>query len=161
MKKLAAVFMFGALLAAGAGWAGADKTVSRDEVLKAIAVFQADPSSRQGADAAGTIFAFAKTNDAVRISLSHAVAPWMKKNDAPDADTRGMLLAAYVAGNLNSQLKSGKSHDDVYAGWQQVLATYAKLLAINPAAKISEVEQLKDKEAEGRLQAYADQVGGK
>ncbi|HUB67656.1 MAG TPA: hypothetical protein VL981_09245 [Candidatus Methylacidiphilales bacterium] len=159
MKKLAAIFLLGVLGTAGTGEAVADKTVSRDEVLKAIAVFQADPSSRRGADAAETIFTFAKTSNAVRVSLSHAVAPWMKKKDAPDADTRGMLLAAYVAGNLDAQLKSGKNSDDVYAGWLQVLATYAQLLAINPAAKISEVEELKNKEADGKLQAYAEEVG--
>ena len=161
MKKLASVFVFGVLLGAAAANADAGKTVSRDEVLKAISVFQADPSSREGSDASETILAFARTSDAVHISLSHAVVPWVKKGDSPDADTRGMLLAAYVAGNVGSQLKSGKVHDDVYAGWQQVLATYAQLLAINPAAKISEVEGLKDKAADGKLQAYADEVGGK
>ena len=161
MKKLAVAFVVGVLLGASAVKADANKTVSRDEVLKAISVFQTDPSSRQGSDAAETILAFAKTSDAVRISLSHAVVPWLKKGDSPDADTRNMLLTAYVAGNIISQLKSGKAHDDVYAGWQQVLTTYAQLLVINPAAKISEVEGLKDKEADGKLQAYADEVGGK
>ena len=161
MKKLAVVFVLGVLLGAGAARAGADKTVSRDEVLKAISVFQTDPSSQQGADASETIMAFARTSDAIHISLSHAVVPWVKKGDSPDADTRTMLLTAYVVGNISSQLKSGKPHDDVYAGWEQVLTTYAQLLAINPAAKISEVEGLKDKEAEGKLQAYANEVGGK
>jgi hypothetical protein len=161
MKKLAAVFVFGALLGASVTKADADKTVSRDEVLKAISVFQADPSSQQGSDASETILAFARTSDAVHISLSHAVVPWVKKEDSPDADTRNMLLAAYVAGNVSSQLKSGKAHDDVYAGWQQMLATYDQLLAINPVAKISEVENLKDKEADGKLQTYANEVSGK
>ncbi|MCE0496667.1 MAG: hypothetical protein LV481_01785 [Methylacidiphilales bacterium] len=161
MKNLAAIFVLGALLGASVTRASAERTVSRDEVLKAISVFQADPSSQQGSEASETILAFARTSDAVHISLSHAVVPWVKKGDSPDADTRNMLLAAYVAGNVSSQLKSGKAHDDVYAGWEQVLTTYAQLLAINPAAKISEVEDLKDREADGKLQAYADEVSGK
>jgi hypothetical protein len=162
MKKTASIFAAALLLVtAGAARADADKTVSRDDVLKAIKVFEIDPASRQGSDASETIFAFAKTSHAVQVSLSHAVAPWMKHGDAPDADTRGMLLTAYVAGNVEAQLQSGKAHDDIYAGWQQVLATYAKLLAINPAAKISEVEDLKDKEAAGKLRDYAAEVGGK
>ena len=161
MKKLAAVMVLGALLGSLAAGADADKAVSRDEVQKAISVFQEDPSSHQGSDAAETILAFARSSDLVHISLSHSVVPWMKKADAPDADTRTMLLAAYVAGNVTSQLKSGKAHDDVYAGWEQVLMTYTQLLAINPAAKISEVEELKNKEKEGKLEAYAGQVGEK
>jgi hypothetical protein len=161
MKKLAAVLGFAVLLGAGVAHAGTTAPVSKEAVLKAITVFQEDPSSQQGSEASETILAFARSSDAVHISLSHDVVPWMKKSDAPDADTRTMLLAAYVAGNVSSQLKSGRVHDDIYAGWEQVLTTYAQLLAINPAAKISEVNELKSKEAAGKLQAYAAEIGGK
>jgi opacity protein-like surface antigen len=163
MKKLAAIFALGAMLAAHAAGADTDKAaVSRDQVLKAISDFQSDPSSRQGAAAGEMIINFARTSSAVHITLSHAVVPWMKKgDDVSDADTRNMLLQAYVAGNIGAQLKSGKAQDDVYEGWEQVLETYTELLAINPAAKISEVEDLKKKEAAGKLQSYAAEVGGK
>jgi hypothetical protein len=160
MNRLAVVFALGAVLGTGDVRA-ADQPVSRDEVLQAITVFQTDPTSHQGSDAAETIIAFARTSDAVHISLSHEVVPWMKNGDPPDADTRTMLLAAYVAGNVSSQLKSGKVHDDIYAGWQQVLTTYAQILAINPAAKISEVEDLRSREAAGKLQSYAEELGKK
>jgi len=151
--------MFGTLMAAGTGLAQADKTVSKDAALKAIEVFQKDASNAEGVAAASTIMAFVRTSDTVRVSLSKAVVPWLKGgSEAPDADTRGMLLTAYVAGNIHSQLISGKPGDDVYAGWQQVLATYAQLLEINPAAKVQEVDDLKKKNADGKLRAYADQV---
>jgi len=147
------------LLLADAGSVQADKTVSRDAALQAIAVFQKDASSAEGVSAASTIMAFVRTSDAVHVSLSKAAVPWLKGGpEAPDADTRGMLLTAYIAGNIHSQLAGGKSGDDVYAGWQQVLATYAQLLEINPAAKIAEVDDLKKKEAAGNLRAYAAEV---
>lgn len=154
MKNLLGALMLGALMLAGTGIAQA-KTVSRDDVLDAITVFQKDASSREGIAAASTIMAFARSSDAVHLSISKAVAPWVKGQDAPDADTRGMLLTAYIAGNIHAQLASGKAGDDVYAGWQQVLATYAQLVQINPAAKLPEVEELKKKEAAGALRAYA------
>ena len=159
MIRLPLVFVAALLL----GWGAmvtdaAAQPVSREEVLKSIAVFQKEPSSPGGFAAASTIQAFARHSEAVHISLSKAVIPWMKGPDASDADTRKMLLAAYLAGNVEAQLKSGKAADDPYAGWEQVLATYAQLLHINSAAKIPEVEGLKSKSADGTLRAYAARV---
>src|SRR5271168_3006285 len=100
MKLPLSLFALAALMLAGMGLARADKTVSKDTALQAITVFQKDASSAEGVAAASTIVAFARTSDAVRLSLSKTVVPWLKGGpEAPDADTRGMLLAAYIAGN--------------------------------------------------------------
>lgn len=158
MKHLLAAFLLGTWCLAGMGVAQADKVISKDAVLKAIGVFQKDPSSAEGVAAASTIIAFAKTSDAVHISLSKAIAPWLKSQDAPDADTRSMLLSAYVAGDVRSQLQSGKAGDDIYAGWQQVIATYDQLHQINPTVKFPEIDDLKAKEKTGTLRSYAAEV---
>ncbi len=158
MKRLLAAFLLGAWMVAGMDGARADTAVSREAVLKAIEIFQKDPSSTEGVAAASTIMSFARKSDAVHLSLSKAVVPWLKKPDEPDADTRGMLLTAYVAGDIRSQLKSGKAEDDIYAGWQQVLVTYDQLHQINPTVKFPEIEELKTKEKAGTLQAYAAEV---
>jgi hypothetical protein len=158
MNYLSAAIALSAWLFLSSGIALADKSVSKNAALEAIAVFQKDASSAEGVAAASTIMSFARSSDAVHLSLSKAVVPWLKGQDAPDADTRGMLLTAYVAGNMQAQIKSGKAADDVYAGWQQVLATYAQLVQINPAAKLPEIEELKKKEAAGALRAYAAEV---
>jgi hypothetical protein len=141
--------------------ASADTAVTKAQALKAIDEFQKDPSSKDGFAAAATFTAFAKTSSVVHISLSQDVAPWTRDKDASDADTRTILLNAYIAGNIAAQLKSGHPGDDVYSGWEQVLNTYAQLLHINSAAKIEEVEELKKKEADGALQAYAAEVSKK
>lgn len=161
MKHLLAAFLLGLLILLGLQTAQADKAVSRDAVRKAIELFQQDPSSVGGLSAASSIMAFAKSSDAVHISISKAVAPWLKSQDAPDADTRSILLAAYVAGNVRSQLDSGKAQDDVYAGWQQVIATYDQLRQINPTVKMPEIDDLKAKEKAGTLRAYAAARTGK
>ncbi len=160
MKYLSALFLFGTLSLAGIVMAHADKPVTKAAVLNAIAVFQKDPSSKEGFAAGATILAFAKSSGTIHLSLSKAVAPWVKGPDESDADTREILLNAYLVGNVQSQLKSGHPQDDVYAGWEQVLNTYAQLLRINSAAKIAEVEVLKKKEADGELQSYANEVAG-
>jgi len=162
VKNLLHLLVLVVLLLTGAVGAGAaDKAASKADVLSAIVVFQKDPSSKEGYAAAETIINFAEKSDAVRISLSKAVVPWLKDKDASDADTRNILLGAYVAGNVGAQLKSSKPVDNVYAGWEQVLVTYAQLLQINSAAKITEVEELKQKDADGTLRAYAAEIAGK
>ena len=147
----------------GAVAAGPEKAVTKDEALKAITVFQTDPVSKEGFAATAVFMSYAMHSDKIHISLSHSVVPWLKDKDASDEDTRKLLLGAYVAGNLESQLKSGKAVDDVYSGWEQVLTTYAQLLRINSAAKIAEVDELKRKDANGVLRDYANEVqsGGK
>jgi len=139
----------------------ADAGVTKAQALKAIDVFQKDPTSKEGFAAASTFMTFASKSPSVHISISKAVVPWKKDKDASDADTRKILLAAYVAGNLESQLKSGHAVDDVYAGWEQVLMTYTQLLHINSAAKVSEVDDLRVKDEHGELRAYASEMAKK
>ncbi len=138
--------------------AGAEPVVSKADVLKAIKTFQMEPTSPDGFAAATTIMAFAAKSSAVHISISKAVIPWIKDKDATDSDTRHILLAAYVAGNVEAQLKSGHPADDVYSGWEQVFTTYAQLIHINSAAKIEEVDELREKDEHGELRAYAAEV---
>jgi len=161
MKLIFNLFLALLIYVSGSQIVHAAPAVTKAQALKAIDEFQKDPSSKEGFAAAATFTDFAKTSTAVHISLSRNVAPWLKDKNASDADTRTILLNAYVAGNLSAQLKSGHPGDDVYAGWEQVLNTYAQLLHINSAAKIEEVEDLKKKEADGTLLTYANEVEGK
>jgi len=162
MKFLSAFFLGLLLLVSGHDSTfAADADITKAQALKAIDVFQKDPTSKDGFAAASTFMAFAAKSPTVHISISKAVVPWKKDKDASDADTRKILLAAYVAGNLESQLKGGHAVDDVYAGWEQVLTTYTQLLHINSAAKISEVDDLRVKDEHGELRAYAAEMAKK
>ena len=136
----------------------APSSAPKSDILKTIGVFQKDPITPAGFKAGEKVMAFAKTSPQVSVSISHATVPWYKGKDETDADTRHILLTAYVAGNIAAQLKSGKRQDEIYAGWLQVLATYGQLLRINSAAKVSEVDNLLKKQTEGTLQSYAGEV---
>ena len=151
------IFCFASLLHP----ARADTPITKAQVLKAINTFQTDPVGKEGFAASAVIMTFARSSAAVHVSVTRDTTPWLTNKDASDADTRNILLTAYVAGNLAAQLKSGHASDDVYAGWEQLLNTYAQLLHINSAAKIEEVEELKKKEADGTLLNYATEVEGK
>ena len=161
MKFFAPLTLVLLLLCAATSTVLADKTASKADIMKAIETFQKDPSSKEGFAAAAVIINFAKTSPVIRISVTHETTPWLTDKNASDADTRNILLNAYIAGNVKAQLKLGHPLDDVYAGWEQVLDTYAQLLRINSAAKIEEVDELKKKDADGALQAYADSLGTK
>lgn len=158
MRYVLAVLLAAAVFASGGKTLAADQAVTKAQVLKAIDTFQKDPVSKEGFAASTTIVAFAQKSPLVRISLSKTVVPWMKDKGASDTDTRQILLAAYIAGNVSAQLKSGRPTDEIYAGWEQVLNTYAQLLRINSAAKVEEVEDLKKKDADGSLSGYAEEI---
>jgi hypothetical protein len=161
MKILPVALLLGLLTLAGTGAAWADKHVSKADALEAIAVFSKDPSSKEGFAAGATILAYAKSSDSVHVYLSKDALPWLKDQNADDADTRDMLVTAYLAGNLRSQITKGNSYDDPYAGWQQVFLTYAQLKAINPTVKFSEVDDLKEKDKNGSLRLYAQEIAAK
>ncbi len=129
-RYLSVVFVFMLMSALGNRLATADQTVSKTEALKAIDTFQKDPSSKEGFAAAATFMAFAQKSPLVHISLSRTSLRGSRKTQLMPIP-REILLNAYVAGNLEAQLKSGKAVDSIYAGWEQVLTTYAQLLHIN------------------------------
>jgi hypothetical protein len=158
MKLILALFLGLLLFVSSSHAVIAAPAVTKAQVLKAIDEFQKDPSSKEGFAAGAIIIQFVKTSPSVHVSVTRDTAPWLTDKNASDADTRNILLTAFVAGNISPQLKSGHPGDDVYAGWEQVLNTYAQLLRINSAAKIEEVEDLKKKEADGTLLNYATEV---
>jgi hypothetical protein len=162
MKILPAALLLGLLIMlAGTGAARADKHVSKADALAAIGVFSKDPSSKEGFAAGATLLAYTKSSDSVHVYLSKDALPWLKDKNADDSDTRDMLVTAYLAGNVRSQILKGNSYDDPYSGWQQVFLTYAQLKAINPTVKFSEVDDLKEKDKDGTLRAYADKIAAK
>ena len=69
-------------------------------------------------------------------------------------EERLTLLAAFVAGNLDSQLVRGLKKDDAYAGDLQLIQTYRQLQKRNPRLRILAVEKLAELESRGQLKEY-------
>jgi hypothetical protein len=131
----------------------AKPAVTKEMVQAAIENFRKDPLPAIEQGTARTIMNFGEASSEVSISLSSKVVPWLGgKMD----ERRSLLLAAYVAGNLESQLKEGKKANDSLAGIQQAITTYRQLQKADANFRVEELEKLIAIDAEGGLKAYLE-----
>ena len=118
----------------------ASESVTKDQVLDAIRVFEAnaagsltaqksaDEANSAVATASNTILKFALESDLVVIDLGTDSVPWcdVKKglSELSNSGERGLLLAAYLSGCVKAQLLSGKQDPNPYPGWVAMLRVY-------------------------------------
>ena len=124
--------------------------VSKEDARRAIAIFRRDPLNSQGEMTRPIILTFAKDSPDVEVSVSDKRLAWIGNPSVPEETSR-ILLVAYVAGNVQSQLDSGKSKDDPIAAAEQVIATYGQLRRANPELRVREVEELIRLQKQGKL----------
>ena len=125
-------------------------TVSKDDARRAIAIFRRDPLNAQGEMTQPIILKFAQDDPDVEVSLSDKRLAWLGNKAVPN-ETKRTLLVAYVAGNVQSQLDSGKAKDDPVAAAEQVIATYRQLQRADSKLKVREVEELVTLQKQGKL----------
>lgn len=146
------------LACAACGWGA---TPTRHEVLQAIAVMEKSVSSPEAAEAAKLIVVYAQVSDDVMVDIGPDQLPWVNEAWDLDKDREGalksMLMAAFVAGNVKSQIKNDRAEDDTYSGWIFVIETYHRLRAKKPFRSPS-IEALARLQAEGRLLQHARDV---
>jgi len=133
--------------------------VTRREVLAAIAVLENDVTSAEAFGAAATVARFGQESDDVLITVGVETLPWVQA-DAPEAEAkvRALLMAAYFAGDIKSQLEKHRPVDDPYSGWLSVIKAYRQILKKQPEMVIPEVEDLVRKEKAGTLKRQADEL---
>ena len=133
--------------------------VTRREVLAAIAVLQKDVTSPDAMAAAATVTRFGKDSDDVLITVGSETLPWVQA-DVPDAEVRvrALLMAAYFAGNIKSQLEKRQPVDDPYSGWLAAIKAYRQILRKQPDMVVPELEDLISKEEAGTLKAEAERL---
>ena len=148
-----------ALIALSASIAVRAEPVTRREVLAAIAVLEDDVTSADAIAAAATIARFGQESDEVLITVGADTLPWVQA-DVPEAQAkvRALLMAAYFAGDIKSQLEKRRSVDDPYRGWLSVIRAYRQILKKQPDMVIPEVEELVRKEKTGTLKHEADEL---
>lgn len=131
----------------------ADPVITKEMALKAVTLFRDDPLSEEGRAAAAIILTFADKNPSVMLVLSKKAFPVF---DVPGVSQKekSVLLAAFSAGNLNSQLLRGVKKDDAYAGDLQLIETYRQLKKKNPKLKIPGIEKMAEMEQRGELKRY-------
>ena len=125
-------------------------TVSKEDARRAITIFRRDPLNAQGEMTRPIILKFAEDDPDVEISLSDKRMAWIG-NKSVSEETRRVLLVAYVAGDVQSQLDSGKTKDDPVAAAEQVIATYRQLQRADAKLKVREVEELITLQKQGKL----------
>lgn len=152
MRWLAIPLLIFVTLAQSLG-ASADLVITKEVALKAIVIFRDNPLSEDGQGAAALIIKFVDQNHDVLVGLTKKTVPIL---DAPGVSQKekALLLAAFAAGNADSQLLRGVKKDDPYAGDLQLIQTYRQLQKKNPRLKITAVEKLAEMEQRGELKHY-------
>lgn len=127
--------------------------ITKEMALKAIGVFRDDPLSEDGRAAAAIIILFVEKSPEVVVDLNRKAFPVFGAPGVSQKET-SLLLAAFAAGNLDSQLLRGVRKDDAYAGDLQMIETYRQLQKKNPKLKIAAVEKMAEMERRGELKRY-------
>ena len=147
------------------------KAMTQAQALEAIQTFEgnlptgisvgeksAKDSTEKMAAAANAIVQYAIQSDSVVVDMGPDSVTWcdVKKGVAGMAHSgeRGLLFAAYLAGEIKAQLHAGKSDPNPYAGWVETLHVY-KALRLRDGLKIAEIEVLAQKQKDGSLEAFA------
>ena len=126
---------------------------SKPDALAAIDRFLASPGP---GDDAKVINRFAEESKDCLVSISPNVLPWVTRD--PAYKYHGALLTAFIAGNVRSQLQSGKVEDDAYAGTLAVIQAYNKLRERDKDFTAPEIEKQIALEKTGELKAHIEKA---
>ena len=125
--------------------------VTAEQALAAWDTFRADPEHRL--DVATTFLKFMQ-GGSVHTVLRSDVLFWMYAPYPPDV--QAVLYAAYMGGNLDSQLRGKKDGDDPEAGMAAALDAWAALKKTHPNVNIARLDELAAARQVGRLGAALD-----
>ena len=126
---------------------------TKKETLKLIERFKKEKDfSVESLKKYAKIINYAVESDDVYIKLSAKTMPWMG-NDKLDTYSP-VFLMAFIAGNLEAQLKLNVKMDKPYEGILMVIAVYKKMKNKNNDLVIEEIEFLIEKEKNKELLKY-------
>lgn len=123
---------------------------------KAIEVLISAPDSPAARTAGRVVLKFAGTSPNYKIQISLCYLPWANSPDLPDGNQ--MLMAAFVAGNLQEQILKNSSRPEPYAGALAVIEVYQKMLRTRPDFKIPKVEEFIAMEKRGVLRSHIESL---
>jgi hypothetical protein len=129
--------------------------VSEKEFRQASSRLLEDPLNPSADEQAKTIVRFVVQSPKVLIVFREEDQKWLGgKGDKQ----RGLLMAAYAAGNAASQLNSGVKRNDRYAGLLTLFRVYRALRERDAKIKNPEVEKLLDLQRADKLLKYVQQL---
>ncbi len=128
---------------------------TKEAARRAITIFRQDPFSPRGRAAGDGVRAFAEKSDDVILEVNKKRAPFLSNLKLAEGD-RVLLLAAFIVGNVDSQLLRNEKKDDPYAGELEVINVYKQMKKRNPAIDLPEVQNFMDLEKRGELKSYIE-----
>jgi len=136
-------------------------TPSKHDVLLAINVLEKNITSPEARDAAKTVVVYAQESEDVMVDIGQDQLPWIGErwglDKAREQNNQSLLLAAFVAGNIRSQIKNDKAEDDTYSGWVFAIDAYKRLRTKAPFRSPA-METLLKMEDDGTLLQHARDV---
>ena len=108
-------------------------------VLKAIAMFAADPGGTNAAGAMAIIVNFVEASTNVEVGICAELQPWMCRK--PAIKKGGTLLAAFIAGNIRPQLEKHVNQDHPAEGVVLMCEVYKTLRQRGLIQAVPELEQ--------------------
>jgi len=143
-------------LSVGASTPTPEPEITKEMAIKAATLFRnADPFSSDALGYAAILIRFTEKSPEVMIKVSHKPLPFLSSKKLSDKE-RAILIAAFVAGEMDSQLLHRKVKDDPYAGDLQLIETYRLMQQKKPRFVIPEIEQLIELEKAGELKRYLE-----
>jgi hypothetical protein len=130
--------------------------IDKSTVLDAISTFRVNSLSEDGRNAGAVVILFVDRNHEVLVRLCPKALAFL--SNKPLAEKyRTTLFAAFVVGDVDSQLRRHQKKDDSYAGVLQLIETYRQIQGKNPKLRIAEVEELIQMEKHDQLKTYVSQ----
>jgi hypothetical protein len=136
-------------------------TPSKQEALQAISVLEKGLLGPKAPEAAKTVVVYAQLSDDVLVDIGPEQLPWATEDWGLDRDREirlhSLLVAAFVAGDVKTQITNEKAEDDTYSGWLFAIEAYRRLKARDDFQSPS-LEALSRMQAEGKLLQHAKDV---
>jgi hypothetical protein len=148
--------VLGFLLAVSPSDAADKPVITEDLVRKSIAVFRQDPTSDLARTARALVVKFSRDSPDILIAFNQKNYP-ISELTAASEEEQSTLLAAFIVGNVDSQLSRGskaKAKDDPYAGDLQLIRTYRQLQQRNRKLTLPAIEKMSEMERRGELKHY-------
>ena len=151
--------LFATLLFAPVGLIAQTPAARNDSLLASIDRFLAAPDTNRALARALVDSAQARAD--VQIDLRSQFLPWLcgSQKQTPERQTfGGLLLTAFIAGNMRQQLITGKSRDESGAGLAAVLGVYRKIHGQQAAFSDPTLDKWLIADSLGRVPALADSL---
>jgi hypothetical protein len=153
--------LLAAALAAATAAGGLCATPTQHEALEAIATLEKSVAGPEAQAAARTIVTYAQMSDDVLVDIGPEEIPWAEEDwgigGGREKSCKSVLLAAFVAGDVRSQIKNNRVEDDTYSGWIFVISAYNRLRQREHFSSPS-IEALLKMQTSGTLLEHAREV---